>query len=119
MKLKSLAATSGLVAVLGVAVATQRIPADQFPNYGWNSNFSDLRQITTANVNKLKVGWTFHYGGPSMPSGGLGLDFRFEVQPLVIGGVMYISTPASPIGRATARWDRGCISRRTRATSWP
>jgi hypothetical protein len=103
-------------------------------------------------VNKLKVGWTFHYGGPSMPSGGLGLDFRFEVQPLVIGGVMYISTPASPYvpelkstvtalepkpgrssgntsrrvasmaagsptGRATAPWDRGCTSPRTRAIS--
>ena len=74
----------------------QRPPADQFPNYGWNSNYSELRQITTANVNKLKVAWTFNYGGGSLPSGGLGLDFRFEVQPLIIGGVMYFSTPASP-----------------------
>jgi glucose dehydrogenase len=96
MSLKPFAATISLVALLGAAVATQRAPADQWPNYGWNSDFSDLRQITTANVNKLKVGWTFNYGGGSLPSGGLGLDFRFEVQPLIIGGVMYISTPASP-----------------------
>jgi len=96
MSLKPLVATLSFVAALGAVVATQRPPADQFPNYGWNSNFFDLRQINTSNVTKLKTAWTFNYGGGSLPSGGLGLDFRFEVQPLIIGGIMYISTPASP-----------------------
>ncbi len=69
---------------------------DQWPNYQHNSNFSPLTQITPDNVAQLRKAWTFSYGGGSRPSGSLGLDYRFEVQPLLIGGVMYISTPSSP-----------------------
>lgn len=74
----------------------QRQPANQWPVYQYNSNFSPLTQITPANVSKLTEAWTFHYGAGSKPSGALGLDYRFEVQPLIVGGVMYISTPGSP-----------------------
>lgn len=70
--------------------------ADQWPVYQHNSNFSPLRQITRENVSSLKEAWMFRYGAGSQPSGGLGLDYRFEVQPLIIGGVMYVSTPGSP-----------------------
>ena len=69
---------------------------DQCPNYQHNSNFSPLTAITPANVKDLVPAWTFNYGAGSSPAGGLGLDYRFEVQPLLIGGVMYFSTPASP-----------------------
>jgi glucose dehydrogenase len=69
---------------------------DQWPNYQHNSNFSPLTAITPANVKNLAPAWTFNYGAGSSPAGALGLDYRFEVQPLLIGGVMYISTPASP-----------------------
>ena len=55
--------------------------------------FSPLTQITPANVSTLTRAWTFNYGAGSLPSGTLGLDFRFEVWPLIIDGVMYISTP--------------------------
>lgn len=71
----------------------------QWPAYGGgnaNTNFSPLTQITPANVGKLKVAWTYHYGAGIIPQGDQGLDYRFEVTPLLIGGVMYISTPASP-----------------------
>jgi quinoprotein glucose dehydrogenase len=68
---------------------------DQWPNYQNNANFSPLTQITPGNVSKLTTAWTFHYGGVTQPTGSLGLDFRFEVQPLIIGGIMYISTPGS------------------------
>jgi len=74
----------------------QQAPLNQWPNYQHNSNFSPLTQITPANVSQLTRAWTFNYGAGSLPSGALGLDYRFEVQPLIIGGVMYISTPASP-----------------------
>ena len=76
--------------------------ADQWPNYQQNSNFSPLTQITPDNVARLSKAWTFSYGGGSLPSGSLGLDYRFEVQPLLIGGVMYISTPASPYHQEVA-----------------
>src|SRR5438876_8052030 len=70
---------------------------DQWPNYQNNSNFSPLTQVTPQNVSRLTQAWTFNYGAGSLPEYPfVGLDNRFEVQPLLIGGVMYISTPGSP-----------------------
>ena len=68
---------------------------DQWPNYQHNSDFSPLTQITPANVKNLVPAWTFNYGAGSSNAGFVGLDYRFEVQPLMIGGAMYISTPSS------------------------
>ena len=87
-----------LVAVLTVLLqgtALSQKSANQWPNYQHNSNFSPLTQITPASVSSLVPAWTFNYGAGSAESGSVGLDYRFEVQPLLIGGVMYISTPAS------------------------
>src|SRR6476469_1522167 len=102
------AAASALVLSMPL-VAQQRVAAprpradiprspvpDQWANYQQNSNFSRLTQITPDNVSRLTKAWAFSYGGGSQPAGSLGLDYRFEVQPLIIGGVMYVSTPASP-----------------------
>ena len=71
---------------------------NQWPAYGGgdaNTNFSTLTQITPKNVSKLKAAWVYHYGAGQSDNGDEGLDFRFEVTPLLVGGVMYISTPAS------------------------
>ena len=71
-------------------------PRDQWPNYQHDSNFSPLATITPANVKALVPAWTFNYGAGSTTGGVfLGLDYRFEIQPLLIDGVVYISTPAS------------------------
>lgn len=73
---------------------------NQWPAYGggpMNQNFSPHTQITPRNVSRLRPAWTFHYGVPKHDLGDQGLDFRFEVTPLIIGGVMYISTPMSPM----------------------
>jgi glucose dehydrogenase len=79
-----------------VNVRAQKPPADQWPNYAYNSNFSPLTQITPQNVSKLAKAWTFNYGAGSLEKGGfVGLDYRFQVQPLLIDGVMYLSTPTS------------------------
>ena len=88
----------GVVALLALSHGTvlgQRPVPNQWPTYQHNSNFSPLTQITPANVDTLVPAWTFNYGAGSAESGSVGLDYRFEVQPLLIGGVMYISTPAS------------------------
>jgi len=72
---------------------------NQWPAYGGgpaNQNYSPLTQITPRNVSRLRPAWTYRYGAGSHDSGDQGLDYRFEVTPLVIGGVMYISTPGSP-----------------------
>jgi quinoprotein glucose dehydrogenase len=84
----------GLVSTAGLQA--QKPPAEQWTSYQNRSNFSPLTQITPDNVSKLTEAWTFHYGGGSAPAGSLGLDYRFEAQPLLIGGVMYVSTPGSP-----------------------
>jgi len=83
------------VLALSVAPSGQQA-ADQWPNYQYNSNYSPLTSITPDNVKNLVPAWTFHYGAGSSPAGNLGLDYRFEVQPLLIGGVMYFSTPGNP-----------------------
>ena len=83
----------------GAAPRPRPAPAavpDQWPNSQANSNFSPLTQITPENVSRLTQAWSFSYGAGSQPAGSLGLDFRFEIQPLLIGGVMYVSTPGSP-----------------------
>jgi quinoprotein glucose dehydrogenase len=84
------------------AETTRSAAPDQWANYQQNSNFSPLTQITPDNVARLTKAWTFSYGGGSQPSGALGLDYRFEVQPLLIGGVLYISTPASPYNESVS-----------------
>jgi glucose dehydrogenase len=97
--MRGFAFAAGVLLPLGLTAQKQsaeRPSPDQWPVYQYKSDFSPLTQITPENVSKLTEAWTFHYGGGSKPSGSLGLDFRFEVQPLIIGGVMYISTPSSP-----------------------
>ena len=73
--------------------------AAQWPAYGGggaNHNFSPLDEITARNVAKLQPAWTYHYGAGRHEQGDQGLDYRFEVTPLLIDGVMYISTPSWP-----------------------
>jgi len=95
--------TTGIVALVVLMVSAagdaRQAPADQWPNYQHNSNFSPLTEITPENVGSLTEAWTFNYGAGSASGQGvfLRLDYRFEVQPLLVGGVLYLSTPTSPL----------------------
>ena len=94
MRVTTAAALLGIAA--SVTTMAQQPPGDQWPNSHYNSNLSPLTQITPANVSSLMKAWTFNYGlgsADTVPS--VGLDDRFQVTPLLIGGVMYISTPGS------------------------
>ncbi len=98
--------------------------AKEWPTYGHDAGgmrFSPLAQITPANVSGLKVAWTYHMkpAGPAPaatqapaagegetpdapPAGGGRIRFGSgfspsEVTPLVIDGVMYLSTPYSRV----------------------
>ncbi len=70
-----------------------------WPAYGRDpggTRFSPLAQITRANVATLQVVWTYHTGEPDMA----GMSHRppaLEVTPLVVDGLMYISTPAGHV----------------------
>jgi quinoprotein glucose dehydrogenase len=106
----------------GAAVSRSSSPipaARQWPTYGHDAGgqrFSPLTQITPANVERLTIAWTYHMrppgfsgrggapavgetperpgGGGGGRRGGFGSGFRPSGNtPLVIDGVMYITTP--------------------------
>ena len=56
-------------------------------NY-WNNRFSPLKQINTANVKNLVARAVYTHGSSTLGS--------FETTPIVVGGVMYITSPATP-----------------------
>jgi quinoprotein glucose dehydrogenase len=68
--------------------------AADWPNVGsdpGSTRYSQLTQITPANVGKLVRAWTYNTGDP-------GGGFRgTEATPIVIAGVMYFSTPGSKV----------------------
>ena len=52
----------------------------------YDSHYSTLKQITTANVKQLKAAWAIHLGS------GIGEKYSLEGTPIVAAGVMYMST---------------------------
>jgi quinoprotein glucose dehydrogenase len=90
--------------------------SSEWPTYGHDPGgmrFSPLTQITPANVGQLNVAWVYHMkpqaaavpAGAAVPAqgrGGRGRGSGFapsQTTPIVVGGVMYIS---SPYGRVVA-----------------
>lgn len=94
----------------------------EWPTYGHDPGgmrFSPLTQLTPQNVAQLKVAWVYHMRPasaiapagrgagevPDAPQGGRGRGGRgggsgfrsSEVTPLVVGGIMYLSTPYSRV----------------------
>src|SRR5690349_16334558 len=100
MRLAFIAAAS-LIA-LGGALQAQTIAAGDWPSYSRDpgaQRYSPLAQITPANVNSLKVAWTFHMtdGAPPGPGGQPARALASQSTPLVIGGIVYLSTPQGRI----------------------
>ena len=63
------------------------------------TRFSPLKQINTRNVSKLKRAWTYHMGEVKRPhvSAPKSLIAAFECTPLIVGDVLYLSTPSSRV----------------------
>jgi len=73
------------------------------------SRYSPLAEINRENVSSLTVAWTFHTGEP-LPTASA--KRSLEVTPVVVNGVMYVSTPLGKIfaldpvtGREIWRYD--------------
>jgi len=101
------------VVILTVAIGAQSKPpgakpSTEWPTYGYDAGgtrFSPLTQLTPQNVLQLEVAWEYHMrpapppGAPTpapAPGRGRGRGSGFAVSgvtPLVIDGVMYITTP--------------------------
>src|SRR5437764_598693 len=89
--------------VLAVALAVRAQAADQnWPNTGGDkggSRYSTLTQINGENVSKLEVAWTFHTGDG-------GKQTTIECTPVVIDGVMYVTTAGTKVVALDA--ETGC-----------
>lgn len=72
-----------------------------WPTYGHDpagTRYSPIRQINPSNVVHLQRAWTYHTGEKSAVSGPRGQRHTaFETTPLVIGGILYLTTPANRV----------------------
>ncbi|HET7612813.1 MAG TPA: pyrroloquinoline quinone-dependent dehydrogenase [Gemmatimonadaceae bacterium] len=78
-------------------VTTVQPASGDWPAYGHDalgSRFSPLAQITRENVTSLTAAWTYHTGEPLATSEH---KRSLEVTPIVVNGVMYISTPLGKV----------------------
>ena len=75
------------------AGAAELLNSEEWPAYGHDygeSRYSPLRQITPANVSQLRPVWTYHMRPPDRVSRGYAAS---QNTPLVVKGIMYVSTP--------------------------
>jgi glucose dehydrogenase len=82
-----------VMAIRGLSIGAS---AQEWPYYGGDaggSRYSRLDQINRKNVGHLKVAWTFDTGDFSDGTGASPTRSSFEASPLVIGNVMYVTTP--------------------------
>src|SRR3954470_15072630 len=84
-------ATALLLSFLAVASASA---ADRdWPVVGGDkggSRHSTLKQINQANVHNLQVAWTYH-------TGDAGKSTTIECTPIVVNGIMFLTTAASKV----------------------
>ena len=93
MKKPTLLRLSTLVAT--AAVALSQTSADSSGNVDWGvhrgdakgTQYSPLAQIHAANVHKLQPAWEYHTRDANQRS-------TMHVNPIVVNGVMYVTTPS-------------------------
>jgi quinoprotein glucose dehydrogenase len=89
---------SGILASLIAAGALAAEPAaGDWPNYGrtpGGDRHSPVAQIDRGNVGKLTLAWEYKTGEAGIETGN---PTALEATPLVVGGVMYLSTPLGKV----------------------
>jgi quinoprotein glucose dehydrogenase len=82
---------AAIVTLVSALLATTAGAQNDWPVYGHDpggSRYSPLSRINTKNVPTLRRAWTYHTGETGR---------QFESTPIVVGGVMYLSTQTSRI----------------------
>jgi quinoprotein glucose dehydrogenase len=95
---------------LALWLATQAIAADapaerDWPIYGGDAGgqkYSTLRDINRDNVSTLALAWAWQTGETPLPQYATSPGM-FETTPLMIGGVLYLSTPYNRVVALNAR----------------
>ena len=99
------------VTALAIAVLTAPAAAQQWPHYAGDqaaTHYSPLDRITAANVGKLAIAWEWKPGEKALPEFGT-RPGAFQNTPLMIDGVLYVSTPYNQVaaldaGSGTELW---------------
>ena len=86
-------------AVVLIVYATLAASAQQWPYYGGDAGgtrYSALDQINRTNVRNLRIAWTYHTGDVSDGTTNF-VRSAFETTPLMVDGVLYLTTPFSRV----------------------
>jgi quinoprotein glucose dehydrogenase len=89
-----------LLLILCVLPVSAQTANSEWRYYGGDeggSRFSSLAQINTSNVKSLKRAWTYHTGELDLGLRTASFRASFSRTPLVVDGVMYLSTPSSRV----------------------
>jgi quinoprotein glucose dehydrogenase len=86
----------GIAALIAASLAAKARTADvDWPVYGGDAGgtkYSRLAEINVANVAALHLAWEWRTGEEALPAFGTSPG-KFEATPIVVAGVMYLSTP--------------------------
>jgi quinoprotein glucose dehydrogenase len=87
-----------LILALGlwIPAAAQQAPWSHYGADAGGTRYSPARQVTPANVEQLRVAWTYHTGALEPPTD-LNKKAAFEATPILIDGTLYLSTPFDQI----------------------
>ena len=99
-----------LPALVWIAASVRAADSD-WSVYGANpggTRYSPLQQVTRENAGKLRVAWTYHTGA-LQPETALNEKAAFESTPILVDGVLYLTTPFNRIialdpAKGTERW---------------
>ncbi len=75
-------------------------PTDEWQFYGGNqagTRYSPLKEINRGNVAQLRRVWAYHTGELDLGLRTASFKASFSCTPLVVSGVMYLSTPSSRV----------------------
>jgi quinoprotein glucose dehydrogenase len=84
-----------ILLLVGATAWSQERTNTDWPNYGndtGGTRYSPLALIDRTNVTKLKQAWVYHTGALE-PESKLNRKAAFETTPIVVEGIMYLSTP--------------------------
>ena len=89
-----------IAGLISIASAVAQSPDSEWHYYGGDeggSRYSNLSQINRENVRELRRAWTYHTGELELGLATAPFQASFSCTPLVVNGVMYLSTPSSRV----------------------
>lgn len=89
-----------VVSALSATPCLAQTRATEWRFYGGDrggTRYSPLKQIDRGNVGRLRRAWVYHTGELEMGLKTAAFQASFSTTPLVVGGVLYLTTPSSRV----------------------